>query len=259
MNLFKKVWRLWVGWTQKKNAERAAIADLDDWSVRDQEACDFYRQFIPEGGLCFDVGANVGNRSKVFLRLANKVVAVEPQFSCVRILSRLLKQYPGSFVIEEQALGPEDGFLELHVSPNSMLTTASKEWIEHSQATSRFGGNVWKKTIQVPVGTVQGLISKHGVPDFIKIDVEGFEYEVLKGLKTPLKTLSFEFVPERLDASAECLKLLNQLGAIRCNLGLNECFKLRLDEWLAPDAFLKKVEALNLLSSDFGDVYVKWI
>jgi len=140
-----------------------------------------------------------------------------------------------------------------------MLTTASKDWIEHSQATRRFGGNVWKKTIQVPVGTLQELISKHGVPNFIKIDVEGFESEVLKGLKTPLKTLSFEFVPERLDASAECLKALSQLGVIRCNLGLNECFKLHLDEWLAPDAFLTQVETLELHPSDFGDIYVKWI
>lgn len=256
---FKKVWRLWVGWAQKKKAERAAVADLNVWSTRDQEAYDFYRQFIPEGGLCFDVGANVGNRSKIFLNLATKVVAVEPQYSCVRILKRLLKKFPVSFVIEKLALGPRDGVLELFVSPNSMLTTASKDWIEHSQTTSRFGGNVWKKTIQVPVGTLQGLIVKHGMPDFIKIDVEGFEYEVIKGIQIPLKTLSFEFVPDRLDAAAECLTALNQLGGIRCNLGLNECFKLQLDEWLDAEAFLMRIETLKLLPSDFGDIYVKWI
>jgi hypothetical protein len=48
----------------------------------------FYRRFIPHGGLCFDIGANVGDRSELFLTLGAHVVAVEPQARCAEALHR---------------------------------------------------------------------------------------------------------------------------------------------------------------------------
>ena len=47
----------------------------------------FYSQFIKKGNLCFDIGANVGNRAEVFLEIGAKVIAVEPQSKCVKVLN----------------------------------------------------------------------------------------------------------------------------------------------------------------------------
>ena len=43
----------------------------------------FYAQFIQPGDLCFDLGAHLGNRANAWLALGAKIVAVEPQPSCV--------------------------------------------------------------------------------------------------------------------------------------------------------------------------------
>ena len=39
----------------------------------------FYSELIKKDDLCFDIGANYGNRSEVFIKLGAKVVAFEPQ------------------------------------------------------------------------------------------------------------------------------------------------------------------------------------
>lgn len=63
---------------------------LRAWGPDDAARLEFYSQFIHPGDLVFDVGANVGNRTKIFLRLGARVVAFEPQASCARVLQRAL-------------------------------------------------------------------------------------------------------------------------------------------------------------------------
>ena len=68
----------------------------------------FYSQFVNEGDLCFDIGANIGNRTKVFLKLGATVVAVEPQNICMR---KLLKKYGNNdkVFLVHKALGAREG------------------------------------------------------------------------------------------------------------------------------------------------------
>src|SRR5690349_7677956 len=48
----------------------------------------FYAQLIRPGNLVFDVGANYGEYSQMFMRLGARVIAMEPNPSCARILAR---------------------------------------------------------------------------------------------------------------------------------------------------------------------------
>ena len=72
----------------------------------------FYRQFIREGDLCFDVGANIGNRTEVFLKLGASVVAIEPQADCMKGLQRKFGRN-ANVTLLQKGLGEKPGQKEL--------------------------------------------------------------------------------------------------------------------------------------------------
>ena len=109
------------------------------------------------------------------------------------------------------------------------------------------------------------LIQQYGVPDFIKIDTEGFELEVLKGLSKPVKALSFEYtLPHQKDKAIECISVIDLLykGNVLYNICRDEAYTMHLPEWI-PAAILVaqlKSEDFNIKNFGFyGDVYSKAI
>src|SRR5690606_17525326 len=90
----------------------------------------FYGALVPEGALCFDIGAHIGNRTSALLRVGARVVAVEPQPAFAAFLRRRFRRYPQVTVIAA-ALGPAAGRTRLHLSAAApTVATVSPEWIE---------------------------------------------------------------------------------------------------------------------------------
>ncbi len=227
------------------------------WTVHDQEMSEFYGKFVSRDALCFDVGANIGNRVKILLALRARVVAVEPQAECVKIL-RTVYGNNRRLTIVHKALGEAQGEAEIMISTANTISSLSPDWIEAVIKSGRFSDFSWDRKRVVPITTLDKLIQEYGIPSFIKIDVEGFEYQVVKGLSQPVKTLSIEFVPEFIDATFRCIEHLLSLGDIRLNYSVGETMGLALENWVTSEEMIAILSGFRDDRMLFGDVYVQF-
>lgn len=195
-----------------------------------------YRPLVASGDLVFDVGAHVGDRTAAFAALGARVVAVEPQPSILPWLERLVGGRPG-VVIEPVAVGAEVGMADFAISQsNPTLSTLATQWRTDVVARNpTFRSVRWEASASVPVTTLDMLIEKHGEPGFCKIDVEGHEAEVLRGLHRPIDLLSLEFVRGTTEIALECVDLLEALASYRYNAIGGERRSFLWSQWVGAD------------------------
>jgi len=224
----------------------------------------FYSQFVNEGDLCFDIGANIGNRIGVFLKLGATVVAVEPQNSCMR---KLLKKYGNNnkVFLVHKALGSREGKGNLILSNSHTVSSMSKEWIDCVRDSDMFFTSTsafqWHENVTVPITTLDKLIRKYGSPAVCKIDVEGFEYQVIKGLSQPAEMISFEFTPtpKLINQSIESIKHLSAIGNVQFNYSFGESMILALPEWVNDGKICDILLSIPYKTAFSGDIYARFI
>jgi FkbM family methyltransferase len=215
-----------------------------------------YARFLRPGALAFDIGAHVGDRVASFRRLGARVVAVEPQPAAMRALRLMFGRDPG-VALEPVAVGARSGTVRLHLnSRNPTVSTASAAFIAAAQGAPGWTQEHWDRVLDVPALTLDDLIARHGLPDFTKIDVEGFEAQVLAGLTRPLPALSFEFTTIQRDVALAALDRLADLGRYAFNLSVGEGHALHFADWTPPDRIARFLQdAPQGLNS--GDIYAR--
>jgi FkbM family methyltransferase len=248
------VWRLQdfrAKWLPSQGQKIAMQQEAEEISLRKQ----FYSLFVKPGDLCFDVGANMGNRISPLLQSGAKVVAVEPQEKCARFLKY---KFGNKIEIIKKGLGESEGIKNFYIASYDVLSSFSDEWI-NSVKDDRFKHASWNKTVQVPMTTLDNLIKTYGHPSFIKIDVEGYELEVLKGLHQPVKMISFEYTfPELINRAFDCIDEIEKSNAtIECNYSTGESMEFALNQWLTPQQMKNHINAQQFTSKNFGDIYVR--
>jgi FkbM family methyltransferase len=220
-----------------------------------EEGLIFYSEFLSKNDLVFDVGANYGNRVAIFLEMGCRVTAVEPQQRCIQYLN---KHYGARIKIEEVGLGAAPDFKIFYEADNSVLSTFSDSYINKVK-NKRHSTTFWKPSNKIKIITLDELIKKYGNPAFIKIDVEGYEFEVLKGLSHHTGIISFEYtVPELTSDLLNCVKRLHDIGYNSFNYSVGESMRFN-NNWLGFDDFVNLVNKKEFISTRFGDVYVKLI
>lgn len=215
-----------------------------------------YRQFIEPGDLVFDVGAHVGDRVSSFRRLGARVIAIEPQSLLVDVLTHIHGR-DTNVIILPRALGARSGRQAFHLNTdNPTVSTISDAFLQRAEDAPGWEGQHWDDDVDVDVVTLDALLARFGVPVFIKIDVEGYEDAVLRGLSRPVKALSFEFTTIMRDTAIACIERLALLGDYRYNFALGETQRLSFGNWLS-DADMAK-HLFNLPhEANSGDVYAR--
>jgi FkbM family methyltransferase len=214
---------------------------------------------VSPGSLVFDVGANTGLYTETFLDLGASVVAFEP----VPQTANKLRQFCGNrgkrLTIVQSAVGSEPGTLPLHISRLDEMCSLNENWLRmQSRNDKEWTEKDWIGTVEVPVVTLDQMISRYGMLEFIKIDVEGFEVEVLKGLSAQPKVLSFEFVAADIEPTFACLErfpdsLFNYVIGPQWGKGAN---KLALPKPVPMVEMKRLAGKLLRHSRTFGDILV---
>ena len=252
--------------------ERAKASWIYDiyWTLADKRIIEdkrkeltFYRNlldgFLP-GDLIFDIGANQGYKTQMFLKMGARVVAVDPDETNQEILKEKfrknrLRKIP--VVIIDKAVSEENSTVTMWIdSPGSALNTLSRKWAETlKNDDQRFGHCVgFENMREVETVSLDHMIGAYGLPYFIKIDVEGHELSVLKGMRQPVPYLSFEVnLPEFLKEGMECVRVLARMeGESEFNYS-SDCKRgLVLNQWLQKEEFLK---ALNSCGNSSIEVF----
>src|ERR1041385_4497726 len=190
---------------------------------------DLYGQFVGEGSLVFDVGANVGVNTECFLSLGASVIAVEPH---PKNIERLQEIRSNKLTIVPVALSDKEAFATLHAGKVTDFSTLSEEFMNKAKNSPRFEGEQWDEKIEVPTSTLDVLIKRLGKPDFIKIDVEGHEEKVFDGLSSLPCPILFEFNSEIIDSTWRCLEKPCFSNNVEYNFALGD--KIQLCRWV-PD------------------------
>jgi FkbM family methyltransferase len=207
--------------------------------------------------LCFDVGANIGNKTEKFLSYGASVICIEPQTYCNSILESKFSTNEKVKIVKT-ALGSSEDSKSMFISEHHTLSTMSSDFMSETKK-QRFKNVVWEKEESVNVSTLDNIINLYGVPKYCKIDVEGYEVEILKGLSTKIKYISVEFVPELKEKTFECIVLIDKLGEYKYNYidGENEDFVF--NEWIDSETIISYLRANNDYVNSFGDLYAKLI
>ncbi len=209
-----------------------------------------YTNFVKPRDLVFDVGANIGENTGLFASLGARVIAVEPLAVCAAAIEAQESNANLDVRVEQCAIGRQGGTVDLAVCSSALdISSASPEWIETMQRASRARGP-WDERVVVSVSTLDDLIARYGSPSFIKVDVEGYEAEVLCGLSERVDALSLETHHAMLEISLACLDRLRELGFAR--FALSEGHSAELSPWMGWGAAAKAVAEL-----EWGDLYAR--
>jgi FkbM family methyltransferase len=209
----------------------------------------FYKtvlQGFPKEGLIFDVGANHGRKTGVFLALGARVIAIDPdelnqEILRQKYLSYRLRKMPVT-VIGKAVSDSATTETFWIAAPGSGKNTLSQKWVDTIKSNHTLFDEplTFGTRRDVPTTTLDQLIAIYGHPFFIKIDVEGHELKVLLGLTRSVPFLSFEVnLPEFREEGIKCIKLLHGLspnGTFNYTIGRQTALALRT--WLRENEFV---------------------
>jgi FkbM family methyltransferase len=203
------------------------------------------------GDVVFDVGANAGDKAQSYLDRGARMVCIEPQPEMISRLKQRFSTNPNVDIVEK-ALGRRPCEMSMSIcSESPTISTLSDAWKK-----GRFADQTWDQSVMVSVTTLDQIVSEYGIPRYTKIDVEGFEKEVVSGLSRRLGIISFEFTSEYLSDAFEVLGHLIGIGYSNFNVSIGESNSFALSNWVKYyDLVPILLQNCQQHSALWGDIY----
>jgi FkbM family methyltransferase len=244
-NLLRRIERL--GYRPARHAyQRLRHPEEIRWR---SDARSFFGQFIAPGALVFDVGANVGALTDVFLRLGARVVAVEPNPELAAAIER--RYAMDRLTVLPAAAGAQRGTASMRIGKYHGHSTLSDSWAAANP-------DRWTETIDVEVTTMDALAAAHGAPDFVKLDVEGYELQALLGMSRPAAALSLEYQCADLQPTHACVRRLEELERYVYNWTGPEGLHLLHPVWTDAETAMERLEQIaGSAPGSYGDLYAR--
>ena len=139
----------------------------------------------------FDVGMHTGEDTNFYLHKGFRVIGIDANPEMIERAKRLFAKEcaTGQFVPVHCAISLETGPVTVHISEKSFWTSLNQS------ISTRMG--LAAHTVSVPSRTLAEITAEYGVPQYIKIDVEGYDAVAIKSLRG-------SNLPEYISAEAEC-------------------------------------------------------
>ena len=159
--------------------------------------------------MIFDIGANIGNWSLENINKTDKIIAIEASYLTFQELLNNCKN-DNIILLNYAVCNNNCNDINFYQALGChCLSTINKDWL--TKETSRFYNEPYIEIISKTI-TIDILIEKYGLPDLIKIDVEGGEYECITSLTQKNNLLCFEWASETNDITFKCIDYLFNLG-----------------------------------------------
>lgn len=177
----------------------------NDYGIRKLEI--LLHDFYSKDRVYLDIGSNYGLRSLYYAAMDRKCFLLEPNQKCLEITNRLIHENSLSNVnIVNCVVGNESKNVEFHLSKNTYLSSLSKAHSENY--------NDYLKTIEMKMIRIDDFLNDREILDqvsLVKIDVEGFEFDVLKGCENLFKNNNVTLIIEVLENAIDRTEIFNYL------------------------------------------------
>jgi FkbM family methyltransferase len=208
--------------------------------------------------LVYDIGAADDGVEPFLKQGAKKVIGIEPVKAQYKILEKKYKNNKDVIVLN-LAIGSKDGLEKMYICNSRYFSTFSKEQVDCINNQEETKNLEFYKEEMINILSLDTLIKKYGMPYFCKIDVEGYEPEVLSGLSKPIDLISFEYNTLFPNKAISCIEILEKLGEYEFNLMKNKENNIKNKEWVNADNMMEIVSKFNSDEMNFGDIYCRLI
>jgi FkbM family methyltransferase len=159
----------------------------------------------------FDIGTNHGHFTDEYLNIYPnmQVVCIEANPTLCNYLTNKYYNHPNINVYHYLVSQKSNEYLDFFINTGcDGVSTAHTDWV----TKSRFSGDNWNDPIKIETITLDDLIDNTFMPDMIKIDVEGYENMVIKGLTKKVDLIQFEWAEEEVESLKDTCEYLKSIG-----------------------------------------------
>lgn len=202
----------------------------------------------------FDIGTNIGKWAFANINDCEKIIAVEASPNTFRKLVSNINNHPKIICLNYAVCDSKDEYITFYNSDADTISTLNKDWL--TSPNSRFYNHSNYNEIKCKTISLDKLIEIYGVPELVKIDVEGGEFETIKSLSQKINNLCFEWASETNEITIKCLEYLQTLGFSKFAIQYQDEYTYR------PEIYTNVEDVKNLLNKttpkmEWGMIWAK--